>query len=1073
MKKLLPLLFITLSLCTLGQTAKPKWVNYYSRTNVRCIVPDGNTMWVGTGGGVCQSDLQGNILQSFTKDNGLASNDIYSIAIDAQGNKWFGTDAGVSKFDGTTWTNYTATANGLAGNDVRSIAIDAQGNKWFGTDAGVSKFDGTNWTTYTTANGLTSNSIRSIAIDAQGNKWFGTSGGVSKFDGTNWTTYTTANGLASNTVTRVAIDAQGNKWFGTDAGVSKFDGTNWTTYTTANGLASNTVTCVAIDAQGNKWFDTDAGVSKFDGTNWTSYILGVNYVTSIAIDAHGNKWFGTNGVSTFDGKNWTCYTTANGLAHNYVTSIAIDAQGNKWFGTDAGVSKFDGTTWTTYTTANGLADDRVTSIAIDAQGNKWFGMYGGISKFDGSNWTNYTITNGFTDSTVSSIVIAIDAQENKWFGLYGGISKFDGMNWTNYSTANGLADNFVTSIAIDAQGNKWFGTNEGVSKFDGTYWTTYTTANGLACNQVNSIAIDAQGNKWIGTPDGVSKFDGTNWTNYTTANGLADDRVISIAIDALGNKWFGKNAGVSVFNENGVVLTYNKNNDSIAHIKGRLYFDVDKNASFSNGDSFLKSQKVLLLPDSISTFTNSNGEYSFAVNSGKTYTISIIPQAPYFKGSQALLLQVKASKKDSILPNIGLYGIDTVSFCSSFVSGIHRCGRVVPFYFTFQNTGTHPANTLVAIAIDKKTKVEQTIPTADSVGTDGRLFWKYNNLPISDDRQVQIQATLPSGTLDTLFYTAELFYKGTLAHSAGMALPTLCSYDPNDKQVSPTGINKEKLTLKNQQLQYTIRFQNTGNDYAYDVKIVDTIAASLNWSTLVVTASSHTVRTEITAKGIVTFYFDNIMLPDSGTNYIGSNGFVSYTIQPKSTVTENTKIKNTAHIIFDQNPAVITNTTLNTLVSTLPFTVAGDSDGNGLINNNERAGDINKNGTIDGTEILGDLNGDGIINNGELLGDANGNGILDGNEHFKKTVSTPEIEYNNSTIALYPIPVIDNLIIKINEGNIPSSIQIVNTLGQTVYVNSSPTETSFTVSLTNKPSGIYFVQIVIDEKTYSKIIVKK
>jgi ligand-binding sensor domain-containing protein len=198
----------------------------------------------------------------------------------------------------------------LASNIVYAIAIDAQGNKWFGTIDGVSKFDGTNWTTYTRVMGLPSNSIRAIAIDAQGNKWFGTRGGVSKFDGTNWTTYdtaTTSHGLANNYVYAVAIDAQGNKWFGTyGGGVSMYDGANWTTYFISQGLASNYVYAVAIDAQGNKWFGTAGGVSKFDGINWTTYTLEqdfMNYsVYSIAFDAQGNKWFGTygRGVSEFN-----------------------------------------------------------------------------------------------------------------------------------------------------------------------------------------------------------------------------------------------------------------------------------------------------------------------------------------------------------------------------------------------------------------------------------------------------------------------------------------------------------------------------------------------------------------------------------------------------------------------------------------------------------------------------------------------------------------------------------------------------------------------------------------------------
>ncbi len=45
---------------------------------------------------------------------------------------------GVSKFDGTIWTTYT-TADGLANDTITAIAIDAQGNKWFGTLGGVTK----------------------------------------------------------------------------------------------------------------------------------------------------------------------------------------------------------------------------------------------------------------------------------------------------------------------------------------------------------------------------------------------------------------------------------------------------------------------------------------------------------------------------------------------------------------------------------------------------------------------------------------------------------------------------------------------------------------------------------------------------------------------------------------------------------------------------------------------------------------------------------------------------------------------------------------------------------------------
>ena len=301
------------------------------------------------------------------------------------------------------WITYTATNSGLVSNRVFSIAIDGNGDKWFGTDGGVSKFDGNTWTTYTTSNsGLADNWVSAIAIDENGDKWFGTDGGVSKFDGNTWTTYTTSNsGLGYNWISVVVIDGDGNKWFGTYGvcgGVSKFDGATWTTFTTSNsGLASNCVFSIGIDNNNNHWFGlggTQSGrVSKFDGATWTTYTTAnsglSNRVTSIAVDGNSGKWFGTygfgaccDGVHRFDEITWTTYTTANsGLSDNGIRAVTIDGDGNKWFGTNGGVSRFDGTAWTTYTTANsGLTDNIVRAIAVDNNGDKWFGTYdGGVS----------------------------------------------------------------------------------------------------------------------------------------------------------------------------------------------------------------------------------------------------------------------------------------------------------------------------------------------------------------------------------------------------------------------------------------------------------------------------------------------------------------------------------------------------------------------------------------------------------------------------------------------------------------------------------------------------------------------
>ena len=149
------------------------------------------------------------------------------ITIDAQENKWFGTNGGISKFDGNKWTSYSYNGDkqtGIAGNGISGIIEDYEGNMWFATFGGLSKFDGTSWTNYgTETEWLEAGSpVRSINIDSKGIKWFGSNGwGISKYDGVEWTTYKEINETRISPINAIAIDKKGNKWIGTDSGLLK------------------------------------------------------------------------------------------------------------------------------------------------------------------------------------------------------------------------------------------------------------------------------------------------------------------------------------------------------------------------------------------------------------------------------------------------------------------------------------------------------------------------------------------------------------------------------------------------------------------------------------------------------------------------------------------------------------------------------------------------------------------------------------------------------------------------------------------------------------------------------------
>jgi uncharacterized repeat protein (TIGR01451 family) len=141
------------------------------------------------------------------------------------------------------------------------------------------------------------------------------------------------------------------------------------------------------------------------------------------------------------------------------------------------------------------------------------------------------------------------------------------------------------------------------------------------------------------------------------------------------------------------------------------------------------------------------------------------------------------------------------------------------------------------------------------------------------------------------------------------------SFDPNDKLVLPAGVTAAHYTAFGQELAYTVRFQNTGNDYAYRVVVVDTLSDQLDLSTLRVVGASHPYQYTVSGKGrpVLTFTFDNINLPDSTRDQAGSNGLVKFTIKPLKDLPEKTRIENFADIFFDYNLPVRTNTVRNTL----------------------------------------------------------------------------------------------------------------------------------------------------------------
>ncbi len=105
-------------------------------------------------------------------------NYVFAVAVDGNDHVWAGTwGGGVSRFDGESWTSYSSE-DGLPGNIVYSALIDRDGHYWFGTNRGLVIFDGKKWARLGAAIGIEETDVYALSQDRNGHVWAGFRGAV-------------------------------------------------------------------------------------------------------------------------------------------------------------------------------------------------------------------------------------------------------------------------------------------------------------------------------------------------------------------------------------------------------------------------------------------------------------------------------------------------------------------------------------------------------------------------------------------------------------------------------------------------------------------------------------------------------------------------------------------------------------------------------------------------------------------------------------------------------------------------------------------------------------------------------
>lgn len=353
------------------------------------------------------------------------------------------------------------------------------------------------------------------------------------------------------------------------------------------------------------------------------------------------------------------------------------------------------------------------------------------------------------------------------------------------------------------------------------------------------------------------------------------------------------------------------------NITGNVYYDENQNCIRDQNEIGIPNRLIMIAPVPAYTFTDSIGNFGFIKAPGQ-YTIS--QQLPLYWQDNCNPVAI------AILDTINnLSAVDTFSnYCRigvhdkavSMIAGPARPGAEQVLYINYKNFGTTADEGYVAACFDPAFQIDILDPPSDS-SSGNTYFWLFNNLKLGEQRQIGIGLNIPVSTALSQPYQHTVLVGNVDADDNiadnfdTVSAVVVGSYDPNEKYVATTNLNPLGYLTDSSTLNYEIHFQNTGTDTAFKVVVVDTLDSDLDMTTFKMIQTTAKYDIAFLESQAIKWTFDNILLPDSGTNMLKSMGFIKYSIRPKNGLLKGTSIRNSASIYFDFNSPVKTNTTVN------------------------------------------------------------------------------------------------------------------------------------------------------------------
>ena len=340
---------------------------------------------------------------------------------------------------------------------------------------------------------------------------------------------------------------------------------------------------------------------------------------------------------------------------------------------------------------------------------------------------------------------------------------------------------------------------------------------------------------------------------------------------------------------------------------GYTYYDANNNGTKDSAEFYTPYTKIQLSNGAF-TFSDVNGYYEISSSSLGNYTLDVT--APNFYTSSNLSTSYSftsfGQQFQNDVPFVATSNTDSINIHITPFHSFARPGFGFPCYVDYENLGNTVLLPVVSVGFNSYKQTYDSCSVTNFVNNGnsfGGLVGSIN--PGERHYFIGYLTTQPTVTVaDTIQLTA-IASAGTAIAIDAASVPVRASFDPNDKEA--TAVLSPAQVAAGKYIDYTIRFENVGNDTAFTVVIKDSLSNLLQANTLQMISSSHACKATVRGR-FVKFEFKNIKLLYHSLNEFKSMGFVKFRVKPLATLVNGNTVSNKASIYFDFNEPIVTNT---------------------------------------------------------------------------------------------------------------------------------------------------------------------